>query len=555
MAPRPSRRSLLIGRIGLVGVAGVLAAPLFFPIVTALGQPNAIASLRELDRHAVLLSTTLTLVTLTLAFALPTGFALAAIWCASDAAGRQLGRATLYAVLAIPLPVLAVAWQGVSGVPWSAFSKGLSAAVSIHAMAALPWVTLIVGAALLSADRAVADETALSGSAATILRLALRITAASVALAVVWVACQTAGEIVVTDVAQVRTFAEETYTQFVAPSPQAGGSAELALARAILATWPQTLVLLVALMLVARTLSVPRWNDRPESGVWLPLGRRRWTVSVLGWTATVALLACPILSLVQRTGRISTDGWSARAMVRAVERAATNDAAVIVSTLIAAGISAMVISAIVVAACLWARPSRLVRIAIFLMAALALATPGPVTGVGVKQAIDAVVAWEGDWFGPGPLRELLYDGTSLTPVIWAWAARAWPLGLAVLWSVVAQLPDDIGADVRLETRSNWQLARHALWPALASSGLVAAALMAVYSLGEVSASKLPATAGGEAFAHDLFARMHFGLTPDLAAACLLLVVACYLLAALVLVGAALARRRAARRSPPLAKSA
>ena len=42
------------------------------------------------------------------------------------------------------------------------------------------------------------------------------------------------------------------------------------------------------------------------------------------------------------------------------------------------------------------------------------------------------------------------------------------------------------------------------------------------SLGELSASKLVATPGGETFAHEVFTRMHYGVNSQLAAMCLLL---------------------------------
>ena len=55
--------------------------------------------------------------------------------------------------------------------------------------------------------------------------MSLRQAAPAVGLAAVWVALQTAGEITVTDLGMVRTFAEEVYTQFVTDSPAALGRA------------------------------------------------------------------------------------------------------------------------------------------------------------------------------------------------------------------------------------------------------------------------------------------------------------------------------------------
>jgi len=517
---------VLIVRIVLVGVAGALAAPLFFPFVTAIGQPGAVAVLCEFSRQATLLATTAQLVALSLALAMPTGIALAIIWCGTDAAGRRLGRAATFACLAVPLPVLAVAWQAAGGGVWNTFRQGLLPAAGIHAISALPWVALLVGAALHVADRAIADEAQLSGSAADSLAVAVRLSASGVILAALWIATQTAGEIVVTDVAMVRTFAEEVYSQFVGPAPDAGASAELALARAVLAVAPQTALFAGALLGLGMSARVHRWNDRPEPAVWLMLGSRRRLVSLAGWMATLALIVVPVAALSRRAGAGPADTWSAKALAGTLQLALRNDATGIVWTLATAMVTGIGIATAVAAVCLWARSSRGILSCMFLLAAIAVATPGPVVGVGLKQAVDLLVGWEERLIGPGWVRAALYDGPSLAPVIWAWSVRAWPIALAVLWPVAVRLPDDFADAVRLDSGAACAVARHGAWPALAPAGAVAAGLAAAFSLQEVSASKLAATPGGATFAHDLFSRMHYGLTPDLAAACLLLVAAC-----------------------------
>ena len=50
----------------------------------------------------------------------------------------------------------------------------------------------------------------------------------------------------------------------------------------------------------------------------------------------------------------------------------------------------------------------------------------------------------------------------------------------------------------------------------------AAVAVAILTFGEIGASKIVATPGGELFAHDVFARMHYGTGNQLAAMCLLL---------------------------------
>jgi ABC-type spermidine/putrescine transport system permease subunit II len=59
-----------------------------------------------------------------------------------------------------------------------------------------------------------------------------------------------------------------------------------------------------------------------------------------------------------------------------------------------------------------------------------------------------------------------------------------------------------------------------LLPVCCRAGLA----VAVLSLGELGASKLVKPAGSETFAHEIFEKMHFGVTNDLAALCLVLLV-------------------------------
>src|SRR6185295_1409150 len=95
--------------------------------------------------------------------------------------------------------------------PWLA---GWRAAVWVHGVAAVPWVVLVVGAGL----RAVEAE--LEEDAATVVRpwqvlwhVSIRRAAPAIGVAAVWIATVVLTEISVTDFFQVRTFAEEVYTQ------------------------------------------------------------------------------------------------------------------------------------------------------------------------------------------------------------------------------------------------------------------------------------------------------------------------------------------------------
>src|SRR4029077_4241081 len=128
------------------------------------------------------------------------------------------------------------------------WAQGLPAAVWIHAIAALPWVILIVGQGLCGVETA-REECALTavGSSRVLRAVTLPRARAAVWAAAIWVALQTATEITVTDMFQVRTFAEEVYYQFVLGDRSA-------LARAVAVTIPLAALTVLLVLWGARRL-------------------------------------------------------------------------------------------------------------------------------------------------------------------------------------------------------------------------------------------------------------------------------------------------------------
>src|SRR5947209_3894470 len=232
-----------------VVLLGLLGGPLLLPLAT-VRTPGSWAGWLEWDRIAGLLGTTLALAGLTLLGSLPLGVGLAVLLFRTDLPGRQGLRALLGVAMFVPLPLFALAWQSVGG-GWRPWTQGVLPAAFVHAMAALPWVVWLVGLGLSRVEPELEEDALTAMPAAGVLwRVSLRQAAPAVGLAAVWVALQTIGEITITDLGMVRTFAEEIYTQFVTGSPDALG-------RAVAVALPATAVAVVAVGLLLR-----RWEGR-----------------------------------------------------------------------------------------------------------------------------------------------------------------------------------------------------------------------------------------------------------------------------------------------------
>src|SRR5262245_49825128 len=166
------------------------------------------------------------LAALTCLIAMPLGTLLAAAIFKSDVPGRHIATLLLVGMLFIPLYLVTGAWDAGFGIqgwhtlstnphlvhePWLA---GWRAAVWVHALSAIPWVVLIVGASLRAVEAEIEEDAATCAAPQNVMwYVSIRRAAPAIVLAGVWVAIMTTTEISVTDFFQVRTFAEEVYTQ------------------------------------------------------------------------------------------------------------------------------------------------------------------------------------------------------------------------------------------------------------------------------------------------------------------------------------------------------
>jgi iron(III) transport system permease protein len=518
----------LVAAAVLLLLAGV---PLSEPILDLLSRPESLEAWRDAPRQLSLAWNTVLLVAGTLALALPAGTAAAVLLVRTDLPFRTFFLSLSFLSLFVPLPLLTSAWQAALGAggwlgalwpdaagrPWA---EGLGPAIWIHGLAALPWVLLIVGLGLAWVE-AESEEDALLAARPwrVVWHVTLPRSRAAIGAAALWVALQTAGEITVTDMMQVRTFAEEVYTQLGMGGPDA-------LARAVAVSLPAAgLAWLLTVIMVPRlerrlppldTLLVP-----PPS---LPLGRWRWPCLAALVPAVGVLAGVPVASLVWKAGLHGyPQAWSAQ---HACERIGTalhiHGLMVLESLLLAAAVGLVAAAAGLRLAWLGSQAPAFSALVLGLLAG-AWALPGPVVGIGFKAAIEDLL----DLLGsrpdqPGLVAGLLYYGPSPVPVAWVHVVRFLPCAAAVLWPVVRLLPAELRDSARVDGLSPDREYRMVIAPLARRARLGAALVVAALALGEIGASKLVETPGSETFSHLVFDRMHYGVTNDVAALCLLL---------------------------------
>jgi iron(III) transport system permease protein len=489
----------------------------------------------------------------TIAIALPLGAMLGIIIAKVDVPGRRTLAWLLAGLLFVPLYVQAAAWNAVLGVggwvpqalagdgyaqPWLVGWRG---AIWIHAMGAVPWAALMTAASMRTVERRLEEESLLDASPLRVLcRVTLRRGTGGVLAAAVWIAIVCATEIAVTDLFQIRTFAEEIYTEATLGSLTGDASGLL---RSDLAVGVALIALLVCLALWLMAPWLPRaaaiaaettWKWRPVRGRWAVL-------SVMGLSAALVVLV-PLAGLVwkagiavhQRDGQFQRS-WSAAKAATMVAESPWEHRREWGWTLAIGVVAALTAVLMAVLLAWWARVRGESAKPQALAIAIGLAVPAPLWGVWViallNHPADSLLA---------PLTTL-YDRTLLAPVL-VQLVRALPITALWLWSQFTSLPQDLLEAARSEG-APWytQLFRVAL--PLRLPGLTAAAGIAlVLAVSELSATLLVVPPGVTTVSVRIFQLLHYGVDDRVAA----LALSVFAVTALAMLAAAVGR---AVRSP------
>ncbi|TWT77670.1 hypothetical protein Pla123a_14660 [Posidoniimonas polymericola] len=479
----------------------------------------------------------------TLALALPIGVLLAVLIHKTRLPGRGGASVALLAMIFVPLHLHAAAWRAGFGVLgwWTQFGAaegpthvlldGTAGAVWVHAMAATAWVTLIVGAALAAVDPRVEEDALLMMPAWRVLgSVSFRWVAPALLLAAGWVVVTVAHEMTVTDLFQVRTFAEEVYTQHALglfdPAQLDDPAQRLEagqLGAGLLVVW----CVAVALLWAARPLA---------EGIAAGITRDAWRCPVRWRAGGAALLAglvlllagLPVGNLATKVGVYATregDAWrrdwsAAKAVERVAAAPVEHRRQLWQSAKLGLGVAcgATLLGALVA----W----RLARggfeqLAWLAFIAFLLTTPGPLIGIG------AIWVFNQPRDSPLSFLSWLYDNTLLV----AWAVqmtRAAPLVALVLWPVWRSLPTGLTDAARLESGplgAAWAAVR-ARRSAVTAAWMVALAV----SCAELSATLLVLPPGPQTVTIELFNMLHSGVDDRVAAISLWLVALFALLA-------------------------
>ena len=416
----------------------------------------------------------------------------------TDLPGRRWLLAGALLAACLPPFITVASWLAFLGTGFwftlgSATARTLAAAW-LQGLTYVPLATLVCGLAAASVPRGL-EETALleRPPAAVFWRITVPQAAWGAAAAAGMVAVLAFGDISVTDLLLVRTFAEETYTQF-----QHRGE-----------PWPAAALAVPVLALTALLAAgvAAAWRGHAVAGLAalrfrrprrLAMGWARWPLAAVALAVVAAAFLLPLGALLQATRGPAQ-------FVTAIQGSTRE----LVYTLTIAPVAALVATGLGLGAA-WGWTRRPATRWVLAPALLLLLTlPAPVYGVGLSLLLNH----------PGP-PGWMYDSRAV--LVWAGAARALPFATLVLLPALGRLPAAFEDLAALEGAGWWRRLALVVAPALWRWLLAAWLLGLVLALGELGASVLVAPPGDTTLSIRLATLLHMGVYPDVAGLCVLL---------------------------------
>lgn len=463
---------------------------------------------------------------------LPLGLWMSCELYRSDFPGRRILRWLLVAILVVPPYLHLTAWEAGFGLQgwfcrWMfpnepvAILAGWRGAMGMQILVNVPWIVLLLGAAMETIPPELEQQAALAGSPRLVFRrVTLPLILPTLAAAGLWVFVLAAGDITITDMYQIRTFAEEVYTGFAL-----GDQIHEASLRSRSGLWligGAVLAALVAASNVVKNLEAIRSPGPPRS-----LPRASWYRAALIYLFFAGWVCVPIGSLgfqagldVQAFGDERVRTWSAPKCFQMIVAGPAKFREELAWSFALGQLCAVTVVAVALA-CSWStRRNRMGRMVVWCTAAAGVAVPAPILALTMATLVNQPNS---------PWLIYLYDRTLFLPWL-VLSLRLFPFGVILAEVLVRRISTRPWQIVELSGPNPWMRFRHGIWPQLASPLGMLWLLILALALGDLSATILAVPPGMTTAAIRIFNLAHYGVGDQLAGLCLTTVMIFSLLA-------------------------
>jgi iron(III) transport system permease protein len=390
---------------------------------------------------------------------------------------------------------------------------------------------------LLWRDAQLEDAARLDGSTAQVfLRVTLRRCLPGLSVAALWVALTTAGEMTVTDLFGIRTFAEELYTGFAWYEHRhdiPGWQSAVFLSGCLAGL---TVMVVGAVMEGAEQL--PR-----RTGPQFRFGQGRWLLAALTWGVLLLVIGVPVANLVYKAGvrveqvgldRIRYWSWDQFAQYVIPQPGAYRLTALwryqqeFAWTLTIAACTATVVLVASLPVAWLAGRRSFAALPAALMVALGMAFSGPLVALGIVWLRTSSSSRFAQW---------LFDETVFAPVL-ATSCRALPLAVLICWVAVITLNRRVLEAATLDGAGSVRRFLTVVIPQRRRAFGLAWVVAFAVAYGDLSSSILVVPPGIMTLPMRVFDQLHAGVDDRVAAICLTSLGGFFLIAllALALVG-------------------
>lgn len=457
----------------------------------------------------------------------------------------------LGAILLLPLHQIASGWIAALGFRgWLSVAllgpeshqillEGVWGAVIVHAAAAIPWATLLTIAALRNTSSKLEELALLDASQWRVFfRVTLPESLPALCAIMILVMTSACTEIAATDLFQVRTFAEEVYTQSALGNYQVYG---LDPSSGLVGFLAGVLLMVTIVYVALYQLQVYFIHQLQEEDhtVWvLKFHRFRYLflsilLSLIGFVVLVPIVALMFKAgvFVIQTEEAWQRNWSIQTLIMGIIDAPVRHRRELFASI---KLAVLVATFVVFAGSLiaWAlrdplaQKKRSPKKLLLLIVSLLVALPGPLVGllviVSLNQPLDSPIAFLGELYG-----------TWFAPWL-AQSLRILPLVSIALWPAMASLSNSLVEAAKTDgasfTSRMFKVIYPNRWAALVAAWMLAFGL----SLGELSATALVVPPGTPPLSVRVLSLLHYGVEDQVAALSLFMILMSSLISLLAL---------------------
>ncbi len=477
-------------------------------------------------RTLYLLSNTLWLSAGTALISIPWGGSLGILLTRTQLPHRHKALLLLTTLLFIPLYLQCAGWQAGFGLQgWYTTNTmdqamplildGWRGAIWIHAISAVPWVAIMIAAAVCLVEPELEEQALLdTGPLKVFAHVTIRRAATGAIAAALWITATTAGEIAVTDffLKDSPTFAEEMFLGYSLGDELIQSAAQPHIA--ILLTGWLVLISVWIAQYLAPQIQLTGYSSVLVFHLPAWLLRFATTITVI---SIFVLIGIPLCNLAYKAGLMveQLDGqpirfWSLSKCITIVVSSPWQYRTEFGWTILIAILSATSVVAIAWPLSWWARRGGLYALPAWIAASTGLATPGPL----ISNLLTGLLNQAGN-----PLLNRLYDDTVFAPCV-AITIRALPIGILISWLGIVHLPQELLDTAKLDGAGVWRQLTNIVLPKTLPAVCCAWFVAMAFGMGELSASYQVLPPGIDTLSRRVFGLLHAGVEDHVAGICL-----------------------------------